>query len=143
MDTKHKHNFILTFFCLAITWISVIHYDNGVYGFTGTYGFFNNFCDHYATLIELVVHPPLSNNFQSGEHLSALTQHHDLCSGHFEHLPISAFRLFLPLPCLIDQCSSGQPVDSPIHHIIATLHKQNTWHQSSDDGPLPHHSSLS
>jgi hypothetical protein len=143
MDTKHKHNFILTFFCLAITWISVIHYDNGVYGFHGTYGFFNNFCDSYATPIELVVHPPLSNNFQSGEHLSALTPHHDSISGHFERIPIHGFHLFFPPHYLIDQCSRGQLVDSPIHHIIATLHKQNTWHQSSDGDPLPHHSSLS
>jgi hypothetical protein len=143
MDTKHRNNFILTFFCLAITWIAVVHYDTGVYGFTGAYGFVNNFCDRYAPRIELVVQPPLSDNCLSGEYLSAFTQHHESSSEQLANTSIHAFRLFLKPGCLIDQLSIGQRVVLPLQRIISILHKTNTWHQSSDDDPFPHHSSLS
>ncbi len=143
MNTKHKHNFILTFFCLAVTWMAVIHYDNSAYGFTGDYGFINNFCDHYATRIELVVQPPPSDNCQSGEHLSAFTQNYESSSEQLANIPIHAFRLFLKPDCLVDQLSSGQQVVLPLQHIISILHKTHTWHQSADDDPFPHHSSLS
>jgi hypothetical protein len=143
MNTKNKHNFILTFFCLAITWISVVHYDTGVSGFTGAYGFVNNFCDRYATRIELVVQPLPSDNCQSGEHLSLVPQHPESSSEQLENIPIHAFRLFFPPDCLIDQLSNGQQVVLPLLRIISILHKTNTWHQSSDDDPFPDHSSLS
>jgi hypothetical protein len=40
------------------------------------------------------------------------------------------------------QFSEGQQTYSPIHYLISILHKKHTWHQSSDDEPLPDNTPL-
>jgi hypothetical protein len=137
MDTEHRKNFILNFFCIAITCVSVIQYD------CGAYEFFNNFCDRYSTRIELVIQPLPAKESQASEHLSSVKPNNNSFSCFLEHLPIHGYRSFFTSHCLIDQFFRNQQVCSPIHHIISILHKKNTWHQSSDDEPLLHNTSLS
>ena len=135
MDTEHKNSVILKFFCIAITCISVIQYDSSAV--FGAYEFFNNVCDNYSTRIELVVRPPLDDTFQSRNNLSSSKQNNKPFSYHAAHISIHNFRPILTPERLIDQLSGGQQISSPIHHIISILHKQHTWHQSSDDEPFP------
>ena len=130
-DRSNKHRMVALFF-LALVYLSIIHFS------------------HYASVSSPISLNPIAaevglvgdaspspdSRFSLPSPQSSLGG--DSVSRFLEPVQPVKFCRTVILPTQTDQGTPGLvQVCSPTRRVISVLHKKHTWHQSSEDDPLP------
>jgi len=133
MKNKYNNNSIRTFFFVAISFLFLTVFENGING-TDNYSYASE-----RTNIEAIFQPEIPKVFQPYDGSSSFKQRKEYGSFYLENVCKCWNKKLLSANNFSTIHLNNQSNDTlNIHHIISILQKNNTWHQSSDDDPSPH-----